>query len=126
MNVVLNASSEKRNSRQVFPTPESPINSSLNNKSYVFFAILTSSTPENKNPQFYPRHLKITTFIYNKVNNDLYADTSELQLSWNNVKTGSYYNVNTLAVINNETSNCFLTESTVCCNEVWIVRLWII
>lgn len=39
MKVVLKASSEKRNSTQVFPTPESPIRSSLNSKSYVFFAI---------------------------------------------------------------------------------------
>lgn len=39
MKVVLKASSEKRNSTQVFPTPESPISSSLNSKSYVFFAI---------------------------------------------------------------------------------------
>lgn len=30
MKVVLNASSEKRNKIQVFPTPESPINSNLN------------------------------------------------------------------------------------------------
>lgn len=30
MNVVLNASSEKRKRRQVFPTPLSPIRSSLN------------------------------------------------------------------------------------------------
>lgn len=39
MKVVLKASSEKRNSTQVFPTPESPIKSSLNSRSYVFFAI---------------------------------------------------------------------------------------
>lgn len=39
MKVVLKASSEKRNSTQVFPTPESPIRRSLNSKSYVFFAI---------------------------------------------------------------------------------------
>ena len=40
MNVVLKASSENLNSKHVFPTPESPINSNLNNRSYVFFAIL--------------------------------------------------------------------------------------
>lgn len=39
MKVVLKASSEKRNRTQVFPTPESPMSSSLNSKSYVFFAI---------------------------------------------------------------------------------------
>ena len=40
MKVVLNASSLNRKRRQVFPTPESPINNNLNNKSYVFLAIL--------------------------------------------------------------------------------------
>jgi len=40
MNVVLNASSEKRNNTHVLPTPESPISSSLNNKSYVFLAMV--------------------------------------------------------------------------------------
>jgi len=44
MNVVLNASSENRNSRQVLPTPESPISNSLNNRSYVFFAISNQRT----------------------------------------------------------------------------------
>lgn len=39
MNVDVNASSEKRKSIQVLPTPESPINNNLNNKSYVFFAM---------------------------------------------------------------------------------------
>lgn len=39
MKVVLKASSEKRNSTQVLPTPESPISSSLNSRSYVFFAM---------------------------------------------------------------------------------------
>lgn len=39
--VVLNASSENLNKRQVFPTPLSPINRSLNKQSYAFFAILT-------------------------------------------------------------------------------------
>lgn len=39
INVDVNASSEKRNSMQVFPTPESPISRSLKSKSYVFFAI---------------------------------------------------------------------------------------
>lgn len=33
MNVDVNASSENRKRMQVFPTPESPINSNLNNKS---------------------------------------------------------------------------------------------
>lgn len=33
INVDVNASSEKRNNMQVFPTPESPINNNLNNKS---------------------------------------------------------------------------------------------
>lgn len=37
--MVLKASSEKRNRTQVFPTPESPIRSSLKSRSYVFFAI---------------------------------------------------------------------------------------
>lgn len=39
INVVEKASSEKRNSIQVLPTPESPMRSSLNSRSYVFFAI---------------------------------------------------------------------------------------
>lgn len=39
INVVEKASSENLNSIQVLPTPESPINSNLNNRSYVFFAI---------------------------------------------------------------------------------------
>lgn len=39
INVEVNASSENRKSIQVLPTPESPINSNLNNKSYVFFAM---------------------------------------------------------------------------------------
>lgn len=39
MNVVVNALSENLNNIHVFPTPESPINSNLNNRSYVFFAI---------------------------------------------------------------------------------------
>lgn len=39
MNVVEKASSEKRNSMHVLPTPESPMSSSLNSRSYVFFAI---------------------------------------------------------------------------------------
>lgn len=39
MKVVLKASSEKRKRTQVFPTPESPIRSSLKSRSYVFFAI---------------------------------------------------------------------------------------
>lgn len=37
--MVLKASSEKRKRTQVFPTPESPIRSSLKSRSYVFFAI---------------------------------------------------------------------------------------
>ena len=44
MKVVLKASSENLNKTQVFPTPESPISKSLNNKSYVFFAILSTSS----------------------------------------------------------------------------------
>jgi len=48
MNVVLNASSENRNSKQVFPTPESPISNSLNNRSYVFFAMSKSMHFNNK------------------------------------------------------------------------------
>lgn len=40
INVEVNASSENRNSIQVFPTPESPISNSLNNRSYVFLAII--------------------------------------------------------------------------------------
>ena len=44
MKVVLNASSEKRNRRQVFPTPESPMSNNLNNKSYVFLAISNQRT----------------------------------------------------------------------------------
>lgn len=39
MKVVLKASSEKRKSTQVLPTPESPMSSSLNSRSYVFFAM---------------------------------------------------------------------------------------
>jgi len=39
MNVVVNASSENLNKIHVFPTPESPIRSNLNKKSYVFLAI---------------------------------------------------------------------------------------
>ncbi len=39
MKVVLNASSENLKRMHVFPTPESPMSSNLNNKSYDFFAI---------------------------------------------------------------------------------------
>ena len=39
INVVEKASSENLNNIQVLPTPESPISSNLNNRSYVFFAI---------------------------------------------------------------------------------------
>lgn len=39
MKVVLKASSENRKSMHVLPTPESPISSNLNNKSYAFLAI---------------------------------------------------------------------------------------
>lgn len=41
MNVVVNASSENLYSMHVLPTPESPISSSLNSRSYVFLAIAT-------------------------------------------------------------------------------------
>lgn len=44
INVVLKASSENLNKRHVLPTPESPIRSNLNNKSYVFFAIFPYPT----------------------------------------------------------------------------------
>lgn len=40
MNVVVNASSENRNRMHVLPTPESPISNSLNNRSYVFLAMV--------------------------------------------------------------------------------------
>ena len=43
MKVVLKASSENRNRRQDFPTPESPIRSNLNKRSYAFFAIIPFS-----------------------------------------------------------------------------------
>lgn len=39
--VLVKASSEKRNKMQVFPTPESPISSNLNSRSYVFLAMAT-------------------------------------------------------------------------------------
>lgn len=42
MNVVLKASSENLNRTQVFPTPESPMSSNLNSKSYVFLAMTDS------------------------------------------------------------------------------------
>lgn len=48
MNVVEKASSEKRNSMQVLPTPESPMSSSLNSKSYVFFAISSFRVQEEE------------------------------------------------------------------------------
>lgn len=44
INVDVKASSEKRKSIQVFPTPESPISKSLKSKSYVFFAISSYGT----------------------------------------------------------------------------------
>ena len=40
INVVLKVSSENLKRIQVFPTPESPINSNLKSRSYVFFAIV--------------------------------------------------------------------------------------
>lgn len=43
MNVVEKASSENRNKMQVLPTPESPMSSSLNRRSYVFLAIVLDS-----------------------------------------------------------------------------------
>lgn len=50
--VVLKASSEKRKRTQVFPTPESPIRSSLKSRSYVFFAIGRSgSGSRRRRPQ---------------------------------------------------------------------------
>lgn len=50
--VVLKASSEKRKRTQVFPTPESPIRSSLKSRSYVFFAIGRSgSGSRRRGPQ---------------------------------------------------------------------------
>lgn len=50
--VVLKASSEKRKRTQVFPTPESPIRSSLKSRSYVFFAIGRSgSGARRRRPQ---------------------------------------------------------------------------
>ncbi|KAG8548549.1 hypothetical protein GDO81_024994 [Engystomops pustulosus] len=45
MKVVLKASSEKRKRTQVFPTPESPMSSSLKSRSYVFFAMGPVSPP---------------------------------------------------------------------------------
>lgn len=47
INVVVKASSENLNKTQVFPTPESPIKSNLNKRSYVFFAILQSQLNNN-------------------------------------------------------------------------------
>lgn len=50
--VVLKASSEKRKRTHVFPTPESPIRSSLKSRSYVFFAIGRSgSGARRRRPQ---------------------------------------------------------------------------
>lgn len=50
--MVLKASSEKRKRTQVFPTPESPIRSSLKSRSYVFFAIGRSgSGSRRRRPQ---------------------------------------------------------------------------
>ena len=43
MKVVEKASSENRKSMQVLPTPLSPMSSSLNSRSYVFFAIISPS-----------------------------------------------------------------------------------
>ena len=51
MNVVLKASSENRNNKHVFPTPESPISSNLNKRSYVFLAIAMKSPYYNEKVQ---------------------------------------------------------------------------
>lgn len=48
MNVALKASSLKRYKIHVLPTPLSPINKSLNNRSYCFFAILFIQTCEDQ------------------------------------------------------------------------------
>lgn len=44
---MVKASSENLKRTQVLPTPESPINKSLNRRSYVFFAIFQSQLNNN-------------------------------------------------------------------------------
>lgn len=66
--VVLKASSEKRKRTQVFPTPESPIRSSLKSRSYVFFAIGRSGSgsrrrrPQGIGPSHYGQLLLARAF----------------------------------------------------------------
>lgn len=50
MKVVEKASSEKRKRMQVLPTPLSPMSSSLNSRSYVFFAIVSLFSVFSREP----------------------------------------------------------------------------